>query len=120
MILTADNLRSFAATHYQNNSCLGMDEFIRDLSIPTLITTHIRKVKQGRGNIRILINHLITFLNVFDTDAAKQILFFVIPEESHPELKTLLSVLNRIRTTEYINIPIDHQFKNLLIDEFRT
>ena len=41
-------------------------------------------------------NHLITFYNVFEAEAATRILFFRVEKKFHPSLKTFLVFINKM------------------------
>ena len=64
---------------------------------------------------RLIINHLVTFYNVFESKAATRILFYKVEKEFHPILKTFLVYLNRLSLDEYIEISLD----NNIIDKLR-
>ena len=56
---------------------------------------------------RLIINHLVTFYNVFENHAATRILFYKVEKEYHPVLKTFLVFLNRIPIEQYVEIGLD-------------
>lgn len=115
--LTESNFMLFAAKNYDNIHCHDMDEFNSDLSIPL----HLKKLftryeTSGILKDRLIVNHLISFFNVFEPRAAIQILLFKIDSKHHVILKTFLQYLNRVPmetfliNNEYINvedIPVD-------------
>ena len=45
---------------------------------------------------RLILNHLISFYNVFENEAATRLLFFRVGSEYHSLLKTFLVFLNRM------------------------
>ena len=45
---------------------------------------------------RLILNHLISFYNVFDNEAATRLLFFRVGTEYHSLLKTFLVFLNKM------------------------
>lgn len=86
----------FAARHYDNPHCHEMDEFHDDLQIPM----HLKKLftRYKTNNVireRLMINHVISLFNVFDSKAASKILFFRMEENYYSYLKTVLVFLNR-------------------------
>ena len=90
------NLLLFAMRHYTNTQCSGIEEFQDDFSVPV----HIKKLLtryQVNGCLKsqLIINHVISFLNVFEADAALSILFFRIDQRQHIVLKTFLVFLRR-------------------------
>ena len=45
---------------------------------------------------RLILNHIISFYNVFDNEAASRLLFFRVGKEYHSLLKTFLVFLNKM------------------------
>jgi len=45
---------------------------------------------------RLILNHIISFYNVFENEAAARLLFFRVGEEYHSLLKTFLVFLNKM------------------------
>lgn len=93
----------FAMKHYDNPQCAGIEEFNEDLSIPI----HLKKLLtryhvNGVLKERLIINHIISFFNVFEPMAAAKILFFKLDPHHHSYLKTFLVYLNRC--PEHISI----------------
>jgi len=90
---------------------------------------HIKKLlsrykNSGQLKDRLIINHLISFFNVFYHKAAIKILFFKIDKELHPILKTYLVYLGRCPDTienlyettyDLTKIEINPQLLKLLI-----
>jgi hypothetical protein len=64
---------------------------------------------------RLIINHLVTFYNVFENVAATRILFYKVEKEYHPILKTFLVFLNRIPLEKYVKIGLDE----IIIEKLR-
>lgn len=94
--LTDGNLFLFASKHYDNPGCVDMEEFYSDLLIATNIKKLFSKYRQGSMlKTRLLINHFISFFNVFENEAAAKILFFKIDEKYWSYLKTILVFLDR-------------------------
>ena len=58
---------------------------------------------------RLIINHLVTFYNVFENKAATRILFHRIEKNFHSMLKTFLVYLNRMPTDQHADIPLDNE-----------
>lgn len=114
--LTEQSFLLFAAKHYDNPHCHTIDEFHYDLQIPM----HLKKLftRYATNKVlkeRLIINHIISFFNVFEPHAAAKILFFRMEEKYHSYLKTVLTFLNRCpdkvvingETLEIFNIEID-------------
>lgn len=93
--LTKDNYILYAMKHYDNPQCTGVEEFTEDLNrvkyIRKLLTIYLtdRELRE-----RLIINHIIVFYNVFGIIPATRMLFFKLPTELHPALKTFLVFLN--------------------------
>lgn len=102
--LTDGNLFLFASKHYDNPGCVDMEEFYSDLLIATSIKKIFSKYRQGGVlKTRLLINHFVSFFNVFENDAAAKILFFKLDEKYWSYLKTVLVFLNRCPNFILIN-----------------
>jgi hypothetical protein len=121
--LTEKNFLLYAAKHYENPHCNDMDEFLQDLLIPL----HLKKLftrYQVNGILkdRLILNHVISFFNVFSPFAACKILFYKIDTKYYSYLKTILLYLNRCPDYITINgntinlniIPTDEVLLNLL------
>ena len=94
--LTDKNFLLYAMRHYDNPQCNGMEEFNEDLAIPI----HLKKLLtryhvNGVLKERLIINHIVSFFNVFDPEAAGKILFFKLEPHHFVYLKTFLIFLNR-------------------------
>ncbi len=120
--ITDQDLVLYAARHYDNPSCHGVEEFYSDLSIPT----HLKKlfgryVQNGDLKENLVINHIILFYNVFDPRAGTRILFFKIDKSYHSILKTFLVFLNRVEENtvfsedlDFRKIPTDYKLLTYL------
>ena len=94
--LNDKNFMLYAMRNYNNPQCHGPEEFSEDLAIPI----HLKKLLtryhvNGVLKERLIINHIISFFNVFDPDAAAKILFFKLDSHHHIYLKTFLVYLHR-------------------------
>lgn len=95
-VITKDNIKLYAAKHYNNVYCSGFEEFEEDFKIPKYIKKLFNKYEvEGELKERLVLNHLTLFYNIFDQEAATKILFFRIDEEHYPILKTFLVFLQR-------------------------
>lgn len=108
VILTRENFAMYCIKNYNNPSCSGLTDFYNDLKILKYIKRLFKKYHQsGKICDRLLLNHIITFYNVFEINAATNILFSKIDKEYHPILKTFLLYLNYINENGiYGNIDI--------------
>jgi hypothetical protein len=96
--LTEDNFLKFAMASYTNIHCHGLKEFHEDLILIKYIKRLFRKyIETGefeQPRLRLALNHIIIFYNVFEVKAATRILFFKLEPELHSILKTFLVFLN--------------------------
>ena len=114
--LTDTNFYAYMISSYDNPQCIDLAEFEEDTKIPKYIKRLInRYLISGELRERLLLNHIISFYNVFDSDAATRILFFKMNEIDHSILKTFLVYLKlmpdeveliRGVTIQSSNIPI--------------
>jgi hypothetical protein len=116
--LNSRNVKLFAARNYTNTSCLGEDEFSRDFNLTNKIDTLLSKELESQA-VRKLVNMVITYFNVFEHEAATQLLFYNTSQKVR--LKTLLVFLNRFPDGfEYIYpSPIDISFLGQLYKEIK-
>ena len=113
--LNEENFLFYCAKYYENKNCFDVNEFYNDLLIPL----HIKKLMtkyESTGNLkfRLIINHLILFMNVFTYEAAINILFFKIDKKHHINLKTFLVFLERL--PEHANINKSLNTKDIQIN----
>jgi len=114
--LNEKNFLMYAMKSYDNPQCGGLDEFNEDLAT----TIHLKKLltRYHLGGVlkeRLIVNHIISFFNVFKPLAAVKILFYKLDPEHRIYLKTFLMFLNRCPSYIMMNghilnideIPID-------------
>lgn len=93
--MTDSELFNYALKHYYNPSCKTAEEFAIDynltLRIKKLLTRHL---SGDIINFRLLLNNFMMFYNVFDSEAATVLLFYKLPKEHHPFVKTIATFLN--------------------------
>jgi len=95
--LNEENFLIYAIKNYDNPECKSMTEFEEDLNRFVYLKRLFRKYhKTGELKERLILNHIITFYNVFGVHAATKILFYKIETELHYILKTFLVYLNYI------------------------
>jgi len=93
--LTENTVYQYMMKSYDNPHCYGVEEFEEDIKKIKYIKRLInRYVVYGESKERLLLNHIISFYNVFGLEAATRILFLRIEEEYHSILKTYLTFLN--------------------------
>ena len=92
--LNSQTIPLFAAKNYDNPHCQDMDEFYVDLnrlnSIKKLLNRYVRK---NDLRLRILLNHIVIFHNLFG-EATARILFASMDMPHYPTIKALLEYLN--------------------------
>ena len=100
--LTNENYLMYALLHYDNPHCVDIKEYFEDVRKLKYIKRLFNRYKEdGVMKERLILNHLISFYNVFENEAATRLLFFRVGSEYHSLLKTFLVFLNRM--TEQVN-----------------
>ncbi len=113
--LTDDNIVNFAMKNYDNPSCKNIEEFQEDFNrIKYIKRLFNRYQSSGILRDRLILNHIITFYNVFGVTAATRMLFNRIDENHFPILKTFLTYLNycpeeNLDGINIIAIPLDQK-----------
>ena len=93
--LTDKNIISYMIMSYDNSQCVDMEEFEDDMKRVKYIKRLInRYLSGGELKERLLLNHIISFYNVFGVESATRILFFKVDKSDYPVLKTFLTYLN--------------------------
>ncbi len=110
------NFMMYAIKHYDNPQCKNMEEFYEDLSRIIYIKRLFNKyLNTGDLKEQLILNHIITFYNVFGIEAATRILFTKIDIKYFSLLKTFILYLNYIKPDhdykewglELISIPLE-------------
>ena len=95
--LTEENFLMFSMREYNNMQCTDVEEFYDDLKKVKYIKRLFNIYKNdGQLKERLILNHLITWYNVFPVQAGTRILFYKIEEHFWPMLKTFLLFLERM------------------------
>ena len=95
--LTNENYLMFALLHYDNPHCIDIKEYFEDVRKLKYIKRLFNRYKEdGVMKERLILNHLISFYNVFSNEAATRLLFFRIGKDHHSLLKTFLVFLNKM------------------------
>ena len=82
--LTNENYLMFALLHYDNPHCIDIKEYFEDVRKLKYIKRLFNRYKEdGVIKERLILNHIISFYNVFDFDAATRLLFFRVGKEYH-------------------------------------
>ena len=95
--LTNGNYMMYALLHYDNPHCKDIKEFFEDIKRIHYIRRLLKRYySEDILKERLVLNHLITFYNVFEATAATRILFFRVEKRFHPALKTFLIYINKM------------------------
>ena len=95
--LTNEIYLMYALLHYDNPHCVDIKEYFEDVRKLKYIKRLFNRYKEdGVIKERLILNHLISFYNVFENAAATRLLFFRVGKEYYPLLKTFLVYLNRM------------------------
>ena len=87
----------YSMKEYNNIQCVDIEEYYDDLKKIKYIKRLFNIYKNdGQLKERLILNHLITWYNVFPTEAGTRILFYKIEEHFWPMLKTFLIFLERM------------------------
>ena len=114
--LTEKNYIQYAMKNYDNPSG-GVEEFEEDMARMVYLKRLFRKYhNSGILRERLVLNHIITFYNVFGVEVATRLLFFKIENELHYILKTFLIFLNYLPEgnpkfsvgVDVVSIPLDN------------
>lgn len=93
--LNDENFTLYAVKHYDNPHCYSMQEFEDDITRIIYLKRLFRKYKRnGELRDRLILNHLITFYNVFGIEPATRMLFYKMDSDLLPLLKTFLVYLH--------------------------
>jgi hypothetical protein len=113
--LNNKNFELYAAKHYENPSCLSVEDFYDDLARFKYIIRLLRRYREsGIIQERLVLNHIISIYNVFNVKAANRMMFYRIDDDLLPAVKTFLLFLNYLPTSQYKNIGIDINIANKL------
>ena len=95
--LTNENYLMYALLHYDNPHCIDIKEYFEDVRKLKYIKRLFNRYREdGVMKERLILNHIISFYNVFENEAAARLLFFRVGEQYHSLLKTFLVFLNRM------------------------
>ena len=87
----------YALLHYDNPHCVDIKEYFEDVRKLKYIKRLFNRYKEdGVMKERLILNHLISFYNVFTIESATRLLFFRVGKEYYSLLKTFLVFLNRM------------------------
>lgn len=92
MVINDGNFLLVAMHHYQNPSCVSIEEFQEDLKRITYIKKLLIKPEK---NVRLLLNHIIIFFNVFG-DVGLYLLLHKVDRDLWGSLVTFLLYIDRM------------------------
>ena len=121
--LDNENYTLYAAKHYDNPTCRSVEEFNEDLTRLIYLKRLFRRYRRtGELRERLILNHLITFYNVFGNEASTRLLFFKIDADLYDILKTFLVYLDYLPDStkpvngiDIVGIALD----NSIVDQLR-
>ena len=115
LLPTEKNIKTYAVENYVNKACLSSEEFWDDFNRIKYIKRLLgRYIKDGEIKERLVLNHLISFYNVFDIEAANRMMFLKVTDECKSALKTFLIFLNYLPQGWYTDIPLDEKLIRIL------
>jgi hypothetical protein len=110
MILTEDTFFVYAANHYKNPTCTGIEDFEGDLARFKYIKRLLNRPELAH---RLILNHIILLHNVFGEQVVN-LLFFKIERKHWSQIKTFLVFLNYINSEFEITTPLDFKLVSIL------
>lgn len=97
VVLTHKTAILWASQCYDNPQCASTEEFLEDVRRIKYIKRLLRKyVVTGEIKEQLVLNHLITLLNVFDPPRLVPLLFLKMDTMLYPTLATFLAFLNHM------------------------
>lgn len=119
IILNESNFMQYAMQVYTNPTCVGMKEFVEDLSRIKYVKRLLRRYhKYGELREQLLINHFIILNNVFGQVPAARLLFFKVEPDLYSDVKTFLVYLNtlpkHIPEVDLVTVPLNYEIVNRL------
>lgn len=95
MELTEDTYILYAAKHYDNPLCFSEKEFYSDLKLISTIKRMISWLNNGDTvNLKLLVNNVLSFYNVFEHHAASKLLEFKTSSQHWAQLNAILVFLS--------------------------
>jgi len=90
-ILNKSNYIDYAKKHYLGLRVMNSDKFSSQLRMFSRINTML--TKNDSSKYRILLNHLVILYNTFGIVPTTRLLFLIVDEDNHTNLKTFLDFL---------------------------
>lgn len=116
--ITAKNFELYAFRNYNNPQCCEIEEFHEDLNRFKYLKKLLnRYISSGNLQERLILNHIITIVNVFGIRPGLKMLAFKMDDEHWPIIKPFLLYLNYIKVDDLPGIPLDQYTVQVLRDE---
>lgn len=116
MVIRDDNFLMYACKAY--NGCnISEKEFFSDLRKISQISRHLTRYQNKHEvNLRIIINLIITFFNVFEMELGTKIILFRLDKTLHNKFCTVLFFMDMLSISikNEFNINIDEEFLKIL------
>ena len=116
--LTNKNFELYAFRNYNNPQCVEIEEFHEDLNRFKYLKKLLnRYLNSGELQDRLILNHIITIINVFGIRPGLKMLVFKMDKNHWPIIKPFLLYLNYIRTTDFPGVGLDPYVVQVLRNE---
>ena len=114
--LTSENFTAYAMKCYDNPQCETMEEFHEDLNrFKYLKRLLYRYQEEGVVRERLMLNHIITLVNVFGVEPCLRMMEFKVTDVEHwTVLKTIFVYLGYVGDNWRVDIPLDTNFIRVL------
>ena len=97
-----DNIEDYAKEHYNNPSCISVEEFYRDLNRARSVSRlFVRYANKNELKTRLIVNHIMVMANVFGVEATINIIINTIKENHKIFANTFFMAMNYIENTEH-------------------
>jgi hypothetical protein len=97
-MITEGNYKIYAMSGYNNPYCINEQEFLDDLGRLSTVKKMITYYHKGVDiNIRLLINHFVSFYNVFEQHKASELIKFKMDQSHLTTANTIVTFLNKPR-----------------------
>lgn len=116
--LTNKNFELYAFRNYNNPQCVEIEEFHEDLNRFKYLKKLLnRYLNTGELQDRLILNHIITIINVFGIRPGLKMMVFKMEKNHWPIIKPFLLYLNYIRTTDFPGVGLDPYVVQVLRNE---
>lgn len=116
--LDSKNFELYAFRNYNNPQCVEVEEFYDDLKRFKYLKKLLnRYLNSGDLQDRLVLNHIITIINVFGIAPGLKMLLFKMDEEHWPVIKPFLLYLNYIKPDDLPGVTLDPYVVQVLRNE---